>query len=432
MDLIQLEIKKVINLLVEDEGILIYDWDTLKYKLRQDFPIPDEYWDLNEKVRKLSSGELTKEEKKLYYSDLKRFYEFVVILKMKELDELKKYILEDIKSIIPWVSIKDANLKWCNENWNLDDPSRAIEKIIKYGDVNSLLDISRWTLHTSNLLEIEEIYHRLLESEFVDMVYVKDNFSRPTGYRDMNLSVKTGKGTFELQIHLSSLLEAKTKWMKIPHEFVESKIRNKETNYYWNTLEKLYDGEQVFNERDFQITKRINKELNSNIRLPKNWEKINWDEFYRLRRKITDIVDITKNPNRTIPDWLKDFDILELKSYVKSCVQKLLNLNLCNVLEKLYNGEQVFNERDFQITERINKELNSNIRLPKNWEKINWDEFYRLRREITDIVDITKNPNRTIPDWLKDFDILELKSYAQKLLNYENLLFDYAFSLDKN
>jgi ppGpp synthetase/RelA/SpoT-type nucleotidyltranferase len=61
-----------------------------------------------------------------------------------------------------------------------------------------------------NIDEVYQAFNTLLAHSEVKSVFVKDNFQRKTGYRDINLVVKVSTGkVFELQINTEKLLQSK-------------------------------------------------------------------------------------------------------------------------------------------------------------------------------------------------------------------------------
>lgn len=275
---------------------------------------------------------------------LQEYYIKEVLPWMNETDIIKQKIMQDIVNNF-WWEIKNAPLKW------IDNPSRAIEKIIEYdGDVNKLLDISRWTLIYDNIDDIYKAFGMLLQHPDVTSVFVKDNFKRKTWYRDINLAITTHTWkVFELQINTKNLLESKEKWLTIPKEYIINKTydieKNPKNNFYWDIIDKINKNENIFNNFDENINKIINSRL----------EKKAIDQ--QKSHKYIDLPDILNN--------------------------------------------------------------------------INWHKLYELTRELENVLDIQKNPYKEMPERLNWFTYEAIHSYNQKISNYSNLLYDYAYSISK-
>lgn len=275
---------------------------------------------------------------------LQEYYIKEVLPWMNETDIIKQKIIQDIVNNF-WWEIKNAPLKW------IDNPSRAIEKIIEYdGDVNKLLDISRWTLIYDNIDDIYKAFGMLLQHPDVTSVFVKDNFKRKTWYRDINLAITTHTWkVFELQINTKNLLESKENWLNIPKEYIINKTydieKNPKNNFYWDIIDKINKNENIFNNFDENINKIINSRL----------EKKAIDQ--QKSHKYIDLPDILNN--------------------------------------------------------------------------INWHKLYELTRELENVLDIQKNPYKEMPERLNWFTYEAIYSYNQKISNYSNLLYDYAYSISK-
>ncbi len=258
---------------------------------------------------------------------LEEFYIKKILPEMRETDNIKIKIIQDIVDLIGW-EIKNAKLKW------EDNPSRAIQKILwEYDwDPNKLLDISRWSLIYHNIEQVYQSFNEVLKHPDVVSVFIKDNFQRKTWYKDINLVVMTKTGnSFELQINTENLLKSKEKWLQIPENFIQERMKeitiDPSKNFYWDIVGKLYNNEKVFDDIDFQITNKINKRLEENakkvekkyigILLPKNWEDINWHKMYELSRTLEDIIKVEKNPYKEVPDRLEWSTYDEIDNYYK-------------------------------------------------------------------------------------------------------------------
>jgi hypothetical protein len=76
------------------------------------------------------------------------------------------------------------------------------------------------------------------------------------------------------------------------------------------------------------------------------------------------------------------------------------------------------------------KEYNR-IELPQAWNNINGHKMYELTRELELVLDISRNEYKEVPPRLDWFTYNEIYTYNQKLVNYSNLLYDYAYSISK-
>ncbi|MDD3262988.1 MAG: hypothetical protein PHR61_04015 [Candidatus Absconditabacteria bacterium] len=264
---------------------------------------------------------------------------------MVETDIIKQKIMQDIIYEVLG-EIKNAPLK------GIDNPARAIEKIVgEYnGNVNKLLDISRGTLVYNNIEDVYKAFNELLKHPDVVSVFVKDNFQRKTGYRDINVSVTsiTGK-VFELQINTKNLLESKENGLIIPKDYINNKTedikQNPKNNFYGDIIEKTNRNDNIFNDFD----KNINNIINS-----------------RLEKKAID-----------------------------------------------------------------NQKSHKYIDLPDILNNINGHKLYELTRELENVLDVKENPYKIIPERLNGFTYETIYSYNQKITNYSNLLYDYAYSISK-
>jgi len=276
---------------------------------------------------------------------LQKYYTEKILPWMREIDILKQKIMQDIVSQV-WWEIKNAPLKW------IDNPARAIEKVVgEYdGDINKLLDISRWTLVYNNITEVYKAFDVFLQHPDVVSVFVKDNFQRKTWYRDINLAVTTTTWrVFELQINTKNLIESKENGLVISEEYIKKKKeeieKNPQNNFYWDIVTKIYNKESVFNSLDNDINIIINNKLDQKA---KNNNK---------RHEYVDLPDVSSN--------------------------------------------------------------------------INWHKLYELTRELEMVLDVQKNPYKIVPERLNWFTYGQIYSYNQKIANYSNLLYDYAYSISK-
>ncbi len=259
--------------------------------------------------------------KDISFNESESFYKNSIIREMRETDEIKVSIMEEVVSKNPWATFENApSLKW------EFDASRSIAKIIDdyEWDPSKLLDISRASILHKRLDWVYSVFDGILRHHNVENVFVKNRFNRPNWYRDMNLSIKARWWrVFESQIHVESLSKAKKQWMKIWKDFIEEKFNNLEESIkiYWKSIERLYNGSEVFNQRDIDITEKINlylaKDSNEHnfISLPKNGEIVVWDKIYTLRRALDNVLSAENNPNGVVPKRLEWITMKEIVDY---------------------------------------------------------------------------------------------------------------------
>lgn len=129
------------------------------------------------------------------------------------------------------------------------------------------------------------------------------------------------------------------------------------------------------------------------------------------------------------------------REYVNQIYQDIQNGTRKNyygdITEKIINNQAIFNDTDKRICNLVSTYIQSNkkewekksiIQLPDSIEqKVSWHDLYEITRTMEIALNPNTNPNKIIPDWLKGESRENIKASYDKINQFSNLLYDYAY-----